>query len=150
LSWYQHRGRSSGPYRDLRPARHARIAARRVGSRLFALIVPMLVALPMTGLMTGTGAAAERSLWGYGVRSCEAYMGAVAEADAGNAAELQRYEDWLAGFVSALNLALGEDVLRGSGLSAAIRATRDYCADEREQDFFNAAMDHVRGLSSLR
>jgi len=99
--------------------------------------------------LSATAPAAERNLWGYGVRGCDAYLTAVKDADAGNAAELTRYEDWLTGFISALNLALGEDVLRGSGLEAAMRRTRDYCAKHGDKDFFNAAMDHVRGLSSL-
>ncbi|WP_295879488.1 hypothetical protein [uncultured Thiohalocapsa sp.] len=88
--------------------------------------------------------AAERTLWGYGVRGCDAYLAAAIAADAGNAAELQRYEDWLTGFVSALNLALNDDVLRGSDLMAAMQGIRDYCRQNQDQDFFNAAMDQVR------
>jgi hypothetical protein len=118
-------------------------AARHIKAACTALAVAASLAL-------GTAAAGERDVWGYGVRGCDAYLEALANADTGDAAELQRYEDWLTGFVSALNLALGEDVLRGSGLTAALRGTREYCRANGGQDFFNAAMDHVRGLSSLR
>jgi hypothetical protein len=104
----------------------------------------------LVGLVPGAPAAGAQPLWGYGVRGCEAYLEAAASADAGDAAELQRYEDWLTGFVSGLNLAVGEDVLRGSGLDKAMRATRNHCRDNGEQDFFNAAMEHVRSLTRRR
>ncbi len=66
-------------------------------------------------------ATAEQVLWGYGVRGCDDYIAAAKAADAGDAAELGR-------FISGLNLALGEDVLRGSGLGTAMTAARDYCS----------------------
>jgi hypothetical protein len=99
------------------------------------------------GLLAATPPqAAERTLWGYGVRGCEAYLAAAAAADA---AELTRYRDWLAGFVSAMSLALGEDALGDADLATALRGTRDSCRNDRDQDFFNAAMDFVQGAARL-
>ncbi len=112
--------------------------------------VAVCVGLLAGSLQMGVAPGAERSLWGYGVRGCDAYLTAVTHADAGDAAELQRYEDWLTGFVSALNLALGEEVLRGSGLEEAMLGTREYCRRHGDKDFFNAAMAQLRGLSAQR
>jgi hypothetical protein len=97
-------------------------------------------------------AQAAQPLWGYGVRSCNAFVAAAEAQDRGDAAEYQRYEDWLTGFISGINLAIGEDALAGSGIETAMRRTRSYCEREGEgdQDFFNAAMELVRSLRSLR
>ncbi|MGA7978731.1 MAG: hypothetical protein WCA32_00720 [Chromatiaceae bacterium] len=92
-------------------------------------------------------------LWGYGVKSCSDYLSAAKGWEAGvetEIAEYRRYEDWLTGFVSGLNLATGEDVLKGADIDSALRRTRAYCEGHRKQDFFNASMDFVRMLSKLR
>lgn len=94
--------------------------------------------------------AAEQPLWGYGVRSCASYLEADAARETGDAAEFQRYEDWLTGFISGLNLATGEDVLRGSGIESAMRRTQAYCRGTPDSDFFNATMDFVRMLTSIK
>ena len=94
--------------------------------------------------------ATEQPLWGYGVRGCNRYLAADAAREAGDAAEFQRYEDWLTGFVSGLNLATGDDVLRGSSIESAMGRTLAFCKDKPDSDFFNAAMDFVRTLSSIK
>jgi hypothetical protein len=107
--------------------------------------------LVLSALLAAPGAViADRPLWGYGVRSCADYLRAYEAEQAGDALEYQRYEDWLTGFVSGLNLATGEDVLRGSGIESAMRRTRDHCQGHQDDDFFNATMDFVRTLSSLK
>jgi hypothetical protein len=93
--------------------------------------------------------AAEQTLWGYGVRSCDSYLEADTAREAGDASEFQRYEDWLTGFISGLNLATGEDVLRGSGIESAMRRAGAYCKGNPDSDFFNATMDFVRMLTSI-
>ena len=113
------------------------------GSASIALCVPLLLLLPAAAL-------AERSVWGYGVRSCADFLRARTDQGANSAAELQRYEDWLTGFVTGLNLATGEDVLRGSGIQAAMDRTAAYCKGKPDADFFNASMDFVRTLSSMK
>jgi hypothetical protein len=103
------------------------------------------VLLPVTATQ-----AAEPLLWGYGVRSCADYLSACEADESGDGLEYQRYEDWLTGLVSGLNLATGEDMLRGSGIDSAMRRTRAHCKGHPKDDFFNAAMDFVRTLSSLK
>lgn len=101
----------------------------------------------------GLGADKLPPLWGYGVKSCSDYLGAAKGWEAGielQIAEYRRYEDWLTGFVSGLNLATGQDVLKGAEIEAAMRRTRAYCEGNRRSDFFNATMDFVRMLSRLR
>lgn len=90
-------------------------------------------------------AAAGQPLWGYGVRGCAEFVRA-AEAPDG---DLQRYEDWLTGFVSALNLATNEDVLRGATINSALARARTFCERKPDADFFNATMDVVRSLRVL-
>ena len=107
-------------------------------------------ALCATLLLCTAATAEERTLWGYGVRGCADYLLAFDAKDAGDAAEFQRYEDWLTGFISGLNLATGEDVLRGSGIETAMRRNQAHCKGNKDQDFFNATMDFVRSLASLK
>ena len=64
--------------------------------------------------------------------------------------EFMRYQDWLAGFVSGLNLATGRDALAGVTLEGALGRIRLYCVEHRKDDFFSATMDLVRILSPLR
>jgi len=130
------------------PARRSPIAImnRPNPAALAALFATLLSALALPS----TGIADERPLWGYGVRSCNAYLQAYDAEDAGDAAEYQRYEDWLTGFISGLNLATGEDMLRGAGIEPAMRRTRAHCKGNKDDDFFNATMDFVRSLTSLK
>lgn len=92
-------------------------------------------------------------LFGHGLNTCADFLAAAAEAPQSGGTkspgETQRYEDWLAGLVSGLNVATGQDVLRGSRLSEAMTRTKAHCRGHLEQDFFNAAMDLVHTLSEL-
>jgi len=108
-----------------------------------------LVLVPSLALPTDARAD-KQVLWGYGVRGCSDFLAAKAARDGGDPAEYQRYEDWLTGFISGLNLALGEDVLRGSGIEAAMHRAGAECEAKPDDDFFNAAMRFVRTLSTLR
>lgn len=112
--------------------------------------VPGQIIFGLSLFAGGQQAQPAQPLWGYGVRSCDAFSAAAKARDDGDAAEYQRYEDWLTGFVSGLNLAIGEDALAGSGIEAAMRRARGYCERKGGQDFFNAAMEMVRGLRDLR
>jgi hypothetical protein len=91
-------------------------------------------------------------LWGYGVKSCADYLVAAKgwkQRVEVQVAEYRRYEDWLTGFVSGLNLATGEDVLKGVTIKATMQRNRAYCSGHLKEDFFTATMDFVRMLSSL-
>ena len=92
-------------------------------------------------------------LWGYGIKSCATYTAARIGWEQGaenQIAEYRRFEDWLTGFVSGLNLATGQDVLVGVTVDSAMRRIHLYCDDHRRRDFFAATMDLVRLLSKLK
>ncbi len=92
-------------------------------------------------------------LWGYGVKSCDDYVRAWQGKEAGQEAditEFRRYEDWLTGYISGLNLATAQDVLVGVNMEGAMRRIHLYCDDHRKHDFFTSTMDLVRLLSQLK
>ena len=105
-------------------------------------------------LLPAVGWADEKpALFGYGVKSCDDFIKAWDEREKGidqGIAEYRRYEDWLAGFVSGLNLATGQDVLRGAQIEGAMRRAQVHCDNKRKDDFFTATMDLVKMLSQLR
>ncbi len=114
-------------------------------------LAALLLALALA--LSAAPVAAAPPLWGLGVKGCDAFLTTAKGWDQGvdsDIAEYARYQDWLAGFVSALNLATGDDVLRGAGIDGAMRQVRTYCGAHREADFFNATMGFVRSLSSLK
>ena len=86
-------------------------------------------------------------IWGYGVQSCTAFLQAAEEKAQGR--EYQRYEDWLTGLITGLNLATGQDVLIGLNMKSALQRIQVHCQGHKEQDFFNAAMDLIRTISKL-
>ncbi len=107
------------------------------------------------GLVCAGGGGAEDlpPIWGYGVKPCDDYARVWTAAERGVAediGELRRYEDWLAGIVTGLNLATGRDVLAGSDPQGALRRIHLYCDEHRKADFFAATMDLIKQLSVLR
>jgi hypothetical protein len=125
------------------------------------LALPLLLAASLAVLTGPVMAARPKAaapvdappLWGLGVKGCDAFLTTAKGWDQGvdaDIAEYSRYQDWISGFVSGLNLATGDDVLRGAGIDGAMRQVRAYCTSHREADFFNATMGFVRSLSSLR
>jgi hypothetical protein len=115
-----------------------------------------VVAISFIGALNAVPTAGEDALppvWGYGVQTCASFV-AAADGQA-QGLELQRweyrrYEDWLTGFVTGLNLATGEDVLVGAGIDGAMQRIQAHCRGNPQQDFFTATMDLVRMLSGLR
>ena len=86
--------------------------------------------------LAAAAAQAAPPLWGLGVKGCESFLATAKGWDQGvdgDIAEYSRYQDWLSGFVSALNLATGEDVLRGAGIDGAMRQVRGYCSAHRKR-----------------
>ena len=95
-------------------------------------------------------AAQPAQLLGYGVKTCGDYLAASKQFEDGiSTLPYRRYQEWLAGFVSGLNLATGKDVLRGATIDSAMTRIRADCEGNRKQDFFNASMSFVRMLSGL-
>jgi hypothetical protein len=58
----------------------------------------------------------------------------------------RRFQEWLAGLVTGLNLATGEDVLQGAALDAALLRIRANCERDPNDDFFNASLRLLRAL----
>jgi hypothetical protein len=92
------------------------------------------------------------ALWGYGMKSCSAFLASAPGGDA--SAEVAgpdylRYREWLSGLVSGLNLATGRDVLRGAEIDAALVRIQASCQDRPKDDFFNASLRLVRSLGQL-
>ncbi|MBK1640891.1 hypothetical protein CKO12_03160 [Chromatium okenii] len=93
------------------------------------------------------------ALWGYGMKSCGEFL-AAAPADALSlplaGEEYRRYQEWLAGLVTGLNLTTGRDVLRDAELTAAMVRIRALCAAHPDEDFFNASVRLIRALGQLK
>lgn len=105
-------------------------------------------------LLAPCGFAAEPApaLWGYGVQTCERFLKAAEGYEQGDEAavvEYRRYEEWLAGFVSGMNLATGRDILRGAEIGAVMGRIAADCRGRPARDFFNATMDFVRLMMQL-
>jgi hypothetical protein len=120
----------------------------------FTKVLPMrrsgLFLLCMFWMTLATAGPPE--LLGHGVRSCEEYLASQRGWEKGEAksiAEYYRYQDWLAGFVSGLNLATGDDQLRGVGVSGVLRRNLIHCREHPEDDFFAATMALIRSLKAL-
>lgn len=116
-------------------------------------VIGAAVVVLLLGAIGSVQADERPPLWGYGIKQCEDFL-AVAEGSAEATDEMvreyRRYEDWLTGFISGLDLATGMDVLRGADIETAMRRIRAYCGGHLEEDFFTATMDLVRMLGSLR
>jgi len=115
-------------------------------------LLPLAILLP---LLQVPSANAEKlpPIWGYGVKTCANFLAAADGRDAGD--ELQdleylRYQDWLTGFVTGLNLAMGKDVLVGADIDSALRRIQAYCRGHEQEDVFMASMDLIRMLGRLR
>ena len=122
------------------------IASGPAGTRIFLVLAALLCFSPYLR------ADKLPPLWGYGIKTCAAYLAAADGHDAGTELavwEYRRYEDWLTGLISGLNLATGQDVLVGADIDSAMRRIHAYCRGHEDEDFFTAAMDLVRMLSRL-
>jgi len=117
--------------------------ARGSAARSVGLALGLALGL---GSVTASGGPA---IWGYGVKPCRDFL-TTAPGDAALAAvggaEYLRYREWLAGFVTGLNLATASDVLAGAELDAALTSIRARCQARPGDDFFTATMSLVRSL----
>jgi hypothetical protein len=107
----------------------------------------LLTTTLLLGLAIGSPTANSAStpeLWGYGVRGCADYISAYEATESGKPTDYQRYEDWLTGFISGLNLALDYDVLNGAGIATAMQRAHAHCVGNPGDDFFTATMTLVR------
>ena len=107
-----------------------------------------LVLLPLAASAAAPDAG---GLVGFGVKRCEAFTAAARSADRGEDTgilELRRYADWIAGFVSGVNLATGDDLLRNLQLDGAVRRITLHCADHPGEDVFTAVRTVLRSLQA--
>ena len=108
------------------------------------------------GIIIGLGAPAAVAgppLWGYGIKPCRDFLAAAPGDGTPSAlagAEYARYREWLAGFVSGINLATARDVLDGAELDAALTSIRTRCQARPADDFFNASMNLIRSLGRAK
>jgi len=112
-------------------------------------LAALALALGLCSVAAGAGPA----LWGYGVKPCREFL-AAAPGDAAPAAvrgaEYLRYREWLAGFVTGLNLATAADVLAGAELDAALTSIQARCQARPGDDFFTATMSLIRSLGRTK
>jgi hypothetical protein len=90
---------------------------------------------------------------GYGTHGCPQFLDTYKGWEAGDEQgilDFFGYEQWLAGLVSGLSLATGEDALRGVDVEGLMRRIKLRCEDDRDLDVMGAAMAHVAELSPLR
>lgn len=109
--------------------------------------------LILLGVSLAGSAQTRPMLWGMGVHPCTDYLQAHARRDDPEdpgSAEYLGFRDWLAGFVSGLSLATGEDVIGGLELEEAMDRIAVQCEERPDADFFNAATDVIRILSVLK
>jgi len=109
--------------------------------------------LALLFLWTASLAWAEPVLLGYGVKKCDELVLAWNEDKRGEKRgreELQRYRDWLGGFVSGLSLATGYDTLRGVSLDDAMQRIQTRCKNNLTEDVFNSTMNLVSLLEKIR
>ena len=104
-------------------------------------------------LLAVTGSAAGGpAVYGYGGRDCDTFLESQRQADAGEpdaALDDFGYRQWLAGLVTGLSLAAGEDVLRGVDVEGLARRVRLNCEEDRTLDVLGAALAHIKELSRL-
>lgn len=114
--------------------------------------LPYLIGLALVSVSSAAVGEPRPALLGYGMKSCERFVAVAAGAVDGRAAEdgaYQGYRQWLAGFVSGLNLATGMDVLRGVALDRVLGRIESDCRDRPDLDVFNATMGVVGPLMRL-
>lgn len=124
------------------------VRARKSLVGLAALLTSVFVCGPATA-----GDETAPALWGYGVKTCTAFLMTVPRGDTPLALadeDYLRHRQWLAGFVSGLNFATGRDMLRGAELDAAMLRIASICKDDPSDDFFNASLRLIRSLGQLK
>jgi hypothetical protein len=123
--------------------------------RRWSLLRPLFLMSTLVALAAGpvaNGLAAEAGapvLWASGVKPCSDFLASApadpaAQSIAGES--YRRYREWLAGLVTGLNLATGQDVLRGAELDAAMIRIRANCERYPQDDFFNASLRLIKSL----
>lgn len=110
-------------------------------------LLATLACLALLHLNQGQAQAAP--LLGYGAKTCEEFLATWRGWDKNQAkevADMYRYEDWLAGFVSGLNFMTRDDQLLGLGVDSVLRRNQIYCDEHPKDDFVTATMAFIKSL----
>lgn len=100
----------------------------------------------------GVAQAGSPVLHGYGGQECGRFLETRSQAEQGVARAVfdeLAYSQWLAGLVSGLSLASGEDVLHGADVEGLMRRVQRHCEDDLSLNVMDAALAHIRDLSKL-
>jgi hypothetical protein len=111
-----------------------------------------LFLLPLLLAALSVSAQEPPEVWGFGVKACRDYLVTFENWQEGREtaiADYLRYRGWLAGLVTGLSLATGQDVLKGVEMDGAMRRIQVNCDERPDDDFFNASMRLIRRLSGL-
>lgn len=90
---------------------------------------------------------------GYGVKLCEQYLLTYRGWEAGEEEQIVdylRYSEWLSGLATGLSLAMNIDVMHGVEIKGALRRIQADCEEYPTKDFFNASMEFLGTLKTLR
>ncbi len=74
----------------------------------------------------------------------------VEQEDAEAMTPYLRYREWLAGLVTGLTLATGEDVLQALEFDDAMKRIALFCETHPSDDFFTASMALVKRINSAQ
>lgn len=111
-------------------------------------------ALLLTLVIFTTSVSAEIStpkIWGYGTKTCTSYIETYRAWEQGKQEQVWeyfRYRDWLTGFITALTLATGVDIMHGVKPKNAMRRINLYCEENLGKDFFTASSEFIRILGT--
>lgn len=89
---------------------------------------------------------------GYGVKSCQEFLTTQQHLQTDNidsVVDELRYRSWLMGFVSGINLATDDDVLRGIDTDAAMRRIIVHCQKNSQLTMMQATMKYIQELQSI-
>ena len=122
---------------------------------MMRLVLVLMLSICFMGVCINSYAQEPLELQGFGVRSCDYLSLSEQRWEKGEdegALAYMRLQEWMAGFVSALSLATGEDVTRGAGSEGMVRQVVDFCrrSENRDQDVFSATMQLIRERSAIR
>jgi hypothetical protein len=122
---------------------------------MMRLVIVLMSSIGFMGVCINSYAQEPLELQGFGVRSCDYLFLSEQRWERGEdegALAYLRLQEWMAGFVSALSLATGEDVTRGAGTEGMVRQVIAHCRqpENRDQDVFSATMQLIRERSAIR
>ncbi len=112
--------------------------------KIILLVLSIFCTTAMAGVSTP-------KIWGYGTKTCTSYIETYQAWEQGKQEQVWeyfRYRDWLTGFITALTLATGVDIMHGVKPKNAMRRINLYCEENLGKDFFTASSEFIRILGT--